>query len=107
MVNYILDLIHEDLNRITKKPYIEMKDDDGIRLDKDMADEFWNNFYARNQSIIVDLMYGQLKSTVTCIECKSSFRAFDPALTFLLPIARSVSLDVKFLRAERINSATG
>ena len=27
LVNYILDLIHEDLNRVTKKPYIEMKED--------------------------------------------------------------------------------
>ena len=28
-VQYVLDLIHEDLNRVRKKPYVEMKDSDG------------------------------------------------------------------------------
>ena len=27
LTNYLLDLIHEDLNRITKKPYIEMSEE--------------------------------------------------------------------------------
>lgn len=29
LVNYVLDLLHEDLNRVKKKPYIEMKDSEG------------------------------------------------------------------------------
>ena len=29
LLNYILDLIHEDLNRVKKKPYIEAPDSDG------------------------------------------------------------------------------
>lgn len=29
LINYVLDLMHEDLNRVVKKPYIEMKDSDG------------------------------------------------------------------------------
>jgi len=48
------------------------------RPDKEIADEFYANFLARNQSIIVDLMYGQLKSTVTCTECKNPQLTFDP-----------------------------
>ena len=61
----MLDILHEDLNRIKKKPYVEMKDSDG-RPDEVVAKEFWDGFRARNDSIIVDLMYGQYKSTVTC-----------------------------------------
>ena len=57
LINYLLDLIHEDLNRITKKPYIEMSEDQN-RPDSEIAKEFWDAFTARNQSIIVDLMYG-------------------------------------------------
>ena len=57
LINYLLDLIHEDLNRITKKPYIEMSEDQN-RPDSAIAKEFWDAFTARNQSIIVDLMYG-------------------------------------------------
>ena len=29
LVNYLLDLIHEDLNRVKKKPYVEMPEADG------------------------------------------------------------------------------
>ena len=57
LINYLLDLIHEDLNRITKKPYIEMSEDQN-RPDAVIAKEFWDAFTARNQSIITDLMYG-------------------------------------------------
>ena len=43
-----------------------MPDHDGTKTDKEMSGKFWSAFLARNQSIIVDLMYGQLKSTVRC-----------------------------------------
>jgi ubiquitin carboxyl-terminal hydrolase 4/11 len=29
LINYVLDLMHEDLNRVKKKPYVEMRDSDG------------------------------------------------------------------------------
>jgi ubiquitin carboxyl-terminal hydrolase 4/11/15 len=51
-------LIHEDLNRVKKKPYVELPDHDGKRPDDEMSKLFWDAFLARNQSIIVDLMYG-------------------------------------------------
>ena len=87
LLNYLLDLIHEDLNRVKKKPYVEMPDSDG-HPDEELSNLFWNGFLARNQSIIVDLMYGQLKSTVTCLECHNISISFDPFLTLSLPISR-------------------
>jgi ubiquitin C-terminal hydrolase len=57
-LNYLLDLIHEDLNRVKKKPYVELPNHDGSKPDNEMSQLFWNAFLARNQSIIVDLMYG-------------------------------------------------
>lgn len=87
LVNYILDLLHEDLNQVTKKPYIEMIDKPN-RRDDEIAKEFWDNFKARNQSIIVDLLYGQLKSTVVCQTCKNPNLTFDPQLMLVLPITR-------------------
>lgn len=88
LINYFLDLIHEDLNRVKKKPYVEMPDHDGTRPDKEMSNLFWQAFLARNQSIIVDLMYGQLKSTVRCTVCGNISITFDPYLTLPLPISR-------------------
>lgn len=50
----MLDGLHEDLNRVKQKPYIEAKDYDG-RPDDEVADEFWKYHKARNDSVIVDI----------------------------------------------------
>jgi len=54
MLGCLLDVIHEDLNRVKKRPAIEDKDDDKRSLDK-QATEAWKNHLLRNRSIIVDL----------------------------------------------------
>jgi ubiquitin C-terminal hydrolase len=48
-----LDGLHEDLNRVKCKPYIEAKDVEG-HPDEEVAEEYWKNHLARNDSIIVD-----------------------------------------------------
>nr|AAN04210.1 Putative ubiquitin carboxyl terminal hydrolase [Oryza sativa Japonica Group] len=53
LLAFLLDGLHEDLNRVKKKPYIEAKDADG-RPDEELAEECWNYHKARNDSIIVD-----------------------------------------------------
>ena len=49
-----MDGLHEDLNRVKCKPYIEAKDGEGWP-DEEVADEYWRNHLARNDSIIVDV----------------------------------------------------
>lgn len=49
-----MDGLHEDLNRVKHKPYIRTNDADG-RSDEEVADEYWANHIARNDSIIVDV----------------------------------------------------
>jgi ubiquitin carboxyl-terminal hydrolase 4/11/15 len=51
-----------------------------------VADEAWFNFLKRNQSIIVDLMYGQYKSVLDCPKCNNISVQFDPFLMVSLPI---------------------
>lgn len=48
-----MDGLHEDLNRVKQKPYIEIKDADG-QPDEEVADEHWQYHLSRNNSIIVD-----------------------------------------------------
>jgi len=98
LVNYLLDLIHEDVNRVYEKPYVEMSDNSN-RPDSVVAKEYWDGFRARNSSIIVDLMYGQLKSTVTCLTCSRVANAFDPYLSVCLPIINELKLDFNFVSA--------
>ena len=88
--------MHEDLNRVKKKPYVEMQDSNG-RPDEIVSAEHWDAFVARNKSIIVDLMYGQLKSTVQCLECNNISITFDPFLSLALPIARPHKLNLIYV----------
>lgn len=57
MLSFLLETLHEDLNDITKKPYIEYKDFDN-RRDEDVATEYWEGFKQREKSILIDLFYG-------------------------------------------------
>jgi ubiquitin carboxyl-terminal hydrolase 4/11/15 len=77
LLAYLLDGLHEDLNRVKKKPYIEAKESDG-RPDHVVAEEAWNNHLLRNQSIFVDHIQGQFKSTVVCPKCDKVSITFDP-----------------------------
>ena len=57
MLSVLLETMHEDLNSVCKKPYIEMKDSNG-RPDSVVAGEFWNALVQRDDSIFVKLFYG-------------------------------------------------
>lgn len=57
MLSFLLETLHEDLNDISKKPYVEHKDSDG-RPDKEVAQEYWEGFLSREKSIFVELFYG-------------------------------------------------
>ena len=88
----MLDGLHEDLNRVVDKPYTESKDYDG-RPDHVVAAEAWDLFLKRNQSIIVDLMYGQYKSIVDCPKCEYESIQFDPFLVCSLPLVNNNKKD--------------
>lgn len=42
-LSYLLDMLHEDLNRVHIKPYIEEGEDVG-RTDSELANEAWNSY---------------------------------------------------------------
>ncbi|XP_024003784.1 ubiquitin carboxyl-terminal hydrolase 5 [Eutrema salsugineum] len=85
LLAFLLDGLHEDLNRVKHKPYINSRDADG-RPDEEVADEFWANHIARNDSIIVDVCQGQYKSTLVCPICNKVSVTFDPFMYLSLPL---------------------
>jgi len=85
LLAFLLDGIHEDLNRVKQKPYIEIQDDKG-RADEVVAAEAWTNHSLRNSSIIVDYFHGQFKSTVECPDCAKRSITFDPFCYLSLPL---------------------
>lgn len=103
LLAFLLDGIHEDLNRVKNKPYIEEKAGDGSN-DEDDAVLAWKNYLQRDRSIIVDLFQGQLRSEIQCRNCTCAGKAttgcghksvkFEPFMYLSLPFSDSVtSLD--------------
>lgn len=88
LLSFLLDGIHEDLNRVKEKPYVEDRDCDGKNDNAD-AIEAWKNYLRRNKSLIVDLFQGQLRNTCRCNVCGHQNIRFEPFMYLSLPIADS------------------
>ena len=74
---YLLDGLHEDLNRIRKAPYVEMPD---VTNGQNMAiagAEAWDAHKRRNDSLVLDSFYGQFQSTCVCPKCNRVSVSFD------------------------------
>ena len=83
---FLLDKLHEDLNSITNKPYIEIGEKGENETDEDASKRWWEKNLMRENSIIVDLFHGQFKSTITCSNCKRVSVSFDSYMFLSLPI---------------------
>ncbi|NXA33364.1 UBP4 hydrolase, partial [Eudromia elegans] len=101
LLAFLLDGLHEDLNRVKKKPYLELKDANG-RPDMVVAKEAWENHRLRNDSIIVDIFHGLFKSTLVCPKCAKISVTFDPFcyLTLPLPLRRDRLMEVTLVYAD-------
>ncbi|KAG7279753.1 hypothetical protein CRUP_021369 [Coryphaenoides rupestris] len=101
LLAFLLDGLHEDLNRVHDKPYVELKDSDG-RPDWEVASEAWENHLRRNRSIVVDLFHGQLKSQVKCKTCGHISARFDPFnfLSLPLPMDSSMHLEITVIKLD-------
>lgn len=91
-LTFLLDALHEDLNRVKDKPYVE-NPSSGLDFDvndKDkllaLAKETWDKYRLRNDSIVLDLFVGLYQSTLKCPDCKNVSVTFDPFNDLSLPI---------------------
>ncbi|XP_021369887.1 ubiquitin carboxyl-terminal hydrolase 19-like isoform X2 [Mizuhopecten yessoensis] len=84
---FLLDGLHEDLNRVKEKPYTETVDSDG-KSDETVAREAWDVYKKRNDSFIVDLFQGQYKSKLVCPVCGKVSITFDPFLYLSVPLPK-------------------
>ncbi|ETI46572.1 hypothetical protein, variant 2 [Phytophthora nicotianae] len=96
LMNFLLDGLHEDLNRVKSKPYTKPVERNG-RSDPEVAREEWQQFLRRNDSIIVDNFMGQLRSHVTCSdpECGNESITFDPYMNLSVPIPNNETVSVQ------------
>ncbi|KAJ3017280.1 CSN-associated deubiquitinating enzyme Ubp12 [Thoreauomyces humboldtii] len=103
LLGFLVDGLHEDLNRIKKKPYVEAPDMDG-QPDEVVAAKAWEIYCLRNDSIVVDLFQGQYKSRVECIECGKLSVTFDPYMFLSVPIPDHRFVEVKVIGVSHVTS---
>ncbi|XP_040121742.1 ubiquitin carboxyl-terminal hydrolase 11 isoform X5 [Oryx dammah] len=98
LLSFLLDGLHEDLNRVKKKEYVELCDAAG-RPDQEVAQEAWQNHKRRNDSVIVDTFHGLFKSTLVCPDCGNVSVTFDPFcyLSVPLPVSHKRVMEVFFV----------
>ncbi|CAJ1957286.1 unnamed protein product [Cylindrotheca closterium] len=91
---YLLDGLHEDLNRITSAPYVEMPDvTDGQNMAIAGAGA-WDAHRKRNDSLVFDTFYGQFQSTCICPKCRRVSVSFDAFNHVSLEIPQMESITV-------------
>ncbi|KAJ1447542.1 hypothetical protein M885DRAFT_542426 [Pelagophyceae sp. CCMP2097] len=74
----MLDMLHEDCNRVLDKPDVPQVDCDDA--------EAWHRHLLRHRSIVVDLFQGQLKSEKACQVCSTKSTKFEAFSFLTLPL---------------------
>ena len=98
LLSFLLDGLHEDLNRVKKQGSSELPDAAG-RPAQEVAQEAWQNHKRWNDSVIVDTFHGLFRSTLVCPACGRVSVTFDPFcyLSVPLPVSHKRVLEVFFV----------
>ncbi|XP_058800435.1 ubiquitin carboxyl-terminal hydrolase 2-like isoform X2 [Phymastichus coffea] len=85
-LRYLLEGLHEDVNRVTIKPQPILNDIPDNYSDNMKVVESWKRYLYSENSTIVDLFVGQLRSSLRCIVCDHVSVTLDPFWDLSLPI---------------------
>lgn len=97
----ILDSLHQYLNRRDNK--FDLISNPNIGLTRHLSQKCWESHLEMNDSVITDLFFGQLKSTIKCQSCKFENSAFDPFSSLGLPIPNEYKILVYFIPIKKNN----
>ncbi|XP_068601969.1 ubiquitin carboxyl-terminal hydrolase 2-like isoform X2 [Brachionichthys hirsutus] len=86
-LRFLLDGLHNEVNRVTVKPRAAVEDFDHLP-NEEKGKKMWSKYLEREDSKVVDLFVGQLKSSLTCCHCGFCSTVFDPFWDLSLPIAK-------------------
>lgn len=108
LLAFLLDKLHEDLNKIRHRPRLPEQQNDNVP-DIEAAEAAWKLHKTHNESIIVELFQGQFKSTVKCLTCGTKSVTFDAFMYLSLPIPNSGRCSLRecvnhFSKTERLSS---
>lgn len=94
---YLLDILHEDTNRVRKKPYVEKPEQEDDESDEVAADKAWNLHLQREDSRVLENFMGQVKSRLECPVqgCGRISTTFDPCMYLSVPLPGSTDRVIK------------
>ncbi|CAL8364602.1 unnamed protein product [Lota lota] len=99
-LRFLLDGLHNDVNRATVCPRVS-EDFDHLS-DTEKSQKMWNRYRESEDSKVVELFVGQLKSSLTCSECGFCSTMFDPFWDLSLPIAQKNTEEVTLTDCMRL-----
>ncbi|KAM3616387.1 uncharacterized protein V6R79_017050 [Siganus canaliculatus] len=100
-LRFLLDGMHNEVNRVTIRPRSTVEDFDHLP-DEEKGKKMWSKYLEREDSKIVDLFVGQLKSSLTCSHCGFCSTVFDPFWDLSLPIAKKGYGEVSLMDCMRL-----
>eukprot|EP00435_Cladocopium_sp_Y103_P065301 s85_g27.t1 len=94
---FCLDGLHEDLSRISEQlpPRTEADEEADEKSCQGRSEEFaaalaWMRYLERSKSFLVDMMQGQLRSSLCCLRCGHKSRKFEPFMYLSLPVKQEM-----------------
>lgn len=98
---YLLDALHEDTNRVSKKPYIEKPEQLEDESDEEAAAKAWDLHLKRDDSKVLENFMGQIKSKVVCPRetCGRVSTTFEPVMYLSVPLpgTTETTIEVTFV----------
>lgn len=89
-LSFLLDGLHEDLNRVLQKPPLEMSPEREAELEilpqQIASQKEWDIYRMCNDSIVVDYFQGQFRNRMTCLTCKKTSTTYNSFMYLSLPI---------------------
>ena len=104
MLIYLLEKLHEDLNRNKEKVYIELNEKGEDEDDISASNRWWETHQKRDNSIIMDLFSGQYKSTLRCPFCDKISITYDQFSCLELPIENKCFFGTSYVINNKENS---
>ena len=104
MLVYLIEKLHEDLNRNEEKKYTELSEKQDNETDVEASNRWWEIYLKRDNSIITDLFLGQYKSTLKCPFCDRVSITYDQFSSLELPLENKCFFGTSYIINEKDNT---
>uniref|UniRef100_H3ABN0 Ubiquitin carboxyl-terminal hydrolase 21 n=1 Tax=Latimeria chalumnae TaxID=7897 RepID=H3ABN0_LATCH len=98
-LRFLMDRLHNEINRKSRRTQSSLEDLEKLR-DDEKAIQMWKRYLEREDSKIVDLFVGQLKSSLKCTVCGNKSTMFEVFCDLSLPIPKKGSSSGKVSLAD-------